>query len=532
MLGVADDGLGGRRTAEGGRGAFAGALRDPAAAARPARGGRRIRLGRGAVGATRAQADKLLGKLRDAGALAEASERILPLAGISLGQAIIAAARGRSAARHVWTAEELLVLPAGADEETVRRTLWAFVAGLRGDARLRAYCQAVLRGKATTRGDRPSFELLAAAWERLAGSYPNATHVVGLTSGEIESAPAGEAGSLGAGLVHRLGTVVRETGGSISGGLHHRATIDAVPEPCRPWPAAQRICRGTALEPEHARLVARAEAVERHAAGDVGRHDLRRACAAQLSGAVGMDAILSFSSRQPAAMPDLEVYFPDESYLWVRARTPAGIGSRLPAEAVFCPFDDPERERSLSPGVTTSGLAAHTEPDWPSSRALCELIERDALMWHWVQRVTRERIDRAGVSPETQDLLRRLDGEGFEAELVNLTLETAPVILCVLEGHGGLFLVPPATSTRRRRRLRQRSRRVRRVDRDRRPSSPRADLALARPTARGPPPAVPRCGRPRGRRFSEPLRRVDRACGDRICPWADRSEAWKRSVSR
>lgn len=394
-----------------------------------------------AAGAGLREAESLLAELREAGAL---SDRPVPeelLRGIGLRDAILASARTEPVGRLVWTAEELLVLPDGLGAEAMRATIRAFVAGLRGDARLRAYCWAADRRVPSTRGDRPDPQRLERALEATDRGNDAAVQVVRLSDGHVESAPADRIGSLGASIVHRLSTVVAETGQEILRGLHHRAALHATPTLRGPRPAAERICRGTAADLPTASLIARAEAAERYAAGDAGRrHRLRRACGAELPGALGMDELLRFTPRQLASMPAVERYSPEDPRLWVRAEGLNGTERWVPAEAVFCPFRDPERDRSLTAGATTSGVAAHVQRGQAIENAVCELIERDTFMWHWVQRVSRERIERGGLPEDTRRLIGRIEAEGVEVDLVNLTLETLPAVLCVLTTRGGVFL--------------------------------------------------------------------------------------------
>ncbi len=391
------------------------------------------------AGVGRAEAGELLKRLREAGALCDVPVSRARPRGIALRDAILAGARGEPISGHVWTAEELLVLPGGLGPDLVRETVRAFVAGLRNDARLRAYCRVAEHGAPTTRGDRPDSEPLRRALDVIKNGS-RAIQVVRLADGHLESVSAGSVGSLGASSVHRLGTVIAETGREILPGLHHRAAMHAIPGLRRPRAAAERICRGTASSPSRATLIARAEAAERYAAGDIEDREPVRARGAELPRSVGMDELVCFNTRQLASSPDIERYSQDEAYLWIRAETLRGAECWAPAEAVFCPFTDPERERSLSAGTTTSGAAAHGSRALAVEHALCEVVERDAFVWHWLQRVSRERLEPKSLPDRERQLIGQIERQGLQVDLVNLTLETLPVVLCALTGESGLFL--------------------------------------------------------------------------------------------
>jgi ribosomal protein S12 methylthiotransferase accessory factor len=85
-------------------------------------------------------------------------------------------------------------------------------------------------------------------------------------------------------------------------------------------------------------------------------------------------------------------------------------------------------------------VAAHTDFGEARRRALAELIERDAFMWTWVQRVSRELLEPDSLSPDLLERVRKLERDGVTVSFVNLTLDTAPVILCVASGPARLQL--------------------------------------------------------------------------------------------
>ena len=60
-------------------------------------------------------------------------------------------------------------------------------------------------------------------------------------------------------------------------------------------------------------------------------------------------------------------------------------------------------------------------------------------MWHWVQRVSRERLDQRSLPTRHREQIAGIEAEGFDAHLVNLTLDIRPVILSVLLGRGWII---------------------------------------------------------------------------------------------
>jgi thiazole/oxazole-forming peptide maturase SagD family component len=392
------------------------------------------------AGTDAAEAAELLDRLHEAGAFVESpgAGQEAP-DGTRLGDAILAAARSEPVGRWIWTADELLALPDSADPRLARLAVRAFVGGIRDEARLRAYCYVALWTEPTTWGDLPDPAGLSAAREQVAALDPLDVHVVNLDSGRVDSVPADRIHRVGAAEPHRLGTVLSEVELAVHGGLQHRIATASIPNLRYPRPEVERLGRGTAVEAREASLIARAEVAERYAAGDVARHRLIRARGVDLDGAVGIDRLVRFNDRQRGLQPEDERYDGSQEHLWIRAETGSGGPGWVLAQAVFLPFDDPERARPLAALTSSSGLAAHTDRRRAVEHALNELIERDAFMWHWVQGVSRERIDAASLPAALRSRLAALEPEGFEARLINVTLETRPVVLCALLRDGGLF---------------------------------------------------------------------------------------------
>jgi ribosomal protein S12 methylthiotransferase accessory factor len=184
---------------------------------------------------------------------------------------------------------------------------------------------------------------------------------------------------------------------------------------------------GLADDRERAELTARAEAAERFAVGDLAGKRLVRARADELEGSLAPDSLLAYNRRQLEGSRSGEASDPAASYLWI----PTANGRRwLPAGSVFTPFADPQGPPL--PRAGNSGAAAHTSPEEATESALRELIERDAMMWTWVQGVSRERIEQRTLDGRVGDHVRALESGGWAVELLNLTLETKPVILCVM----------------------------------------------------------------------------------------------------
>ncbi|MGH2951380.1 MAG: YcaO-like family protein, partial [Solirubrobacterales bacterium] len=289
-------------------------------------------------------------------------------------------------------------------------------------------------------GDRPSADRLAPVVERLDGRGRGAVWVIDLANGAELTLEIDRIGRVGAERAHRLGTVLAcgpmanreldEFGFSVVVAEH------APPDPARveadPDPLDTRT-KGVAREPELAELIARAEAAERYGAGDATTIETRRAAIEELDDAVRPDTLYAFNARQFAAVADAVALDPSPRRLWTPANGRSGTRRWVPTEAVLCPSSDPERS-TVAVLSTSNGAAAGPSREQAARSALREVVERDAFMWTWLQRVARERLDPATLPNRVRTDIALIESKGLSVSLVNLTLETEPVVLCAVHG--------------------------------------------------------------------------------------------------
>jgi ribosomal protein S12 methylthiotransferase accessory factor len=404
-----------------------------------------------AMGAMAAEVEELVTSLLEAGALAPAPTKTPPagVSGMPLADALLGALRGATLTVDtrvvVVTADEALVLPAASTREHERRTLHAFVGTITPDLRLRAYCRVVAEGVGMVRADRPPNTRLEDALERL-GEDDGRVHVLDLLDGDDVAVDLDDLGRIGCERAHRLGPIanvaplVRAPEPSAQT-MHVYVARYGVANLRFPDAADARLGGGRSSDPELAELIARAEAAERYGCGDTGPHALVRAGEGELDAPfVAPDRIYRPNARQQrTGVGGPKSYDPSARYLWIRGETPAGEPRWLPADAVFYPYFDPVHGgRTLS--TSSSGSAAHTTLAEARMRAMCELVERDAFMWTWVQRVARESIDSASLPGSAQDRVAHIERGGLEVSFVNLTLDLLPVIACVIHSSDRLSL--------------------------------------------------------------------------------------------
>jgi ribosomal protein S12 methylthiotransferase accessory factor len=183
--------------------------------------------------------------------------------------------------------------------------------------------------------------------------------------------------------------------------LRPQARSSEEPEPPHLWtavlsnfdvraaPRAERWAAGKGWTEPAAKAAAIGEAVERYCAS---HWDPAHTFVAPLAG-VGMPAItpadcVLFSPEQ-YARPDWDyaAWAPETEVTWIRgAGLPDGDPVALPAGLVYLHFPTPRPQDLFAP-ATSNGLAAGPDLDGAVLGGLCELIERDALMIAWMNRL-------------------------------------------------------------------------------------------------------------------------------------------------
>jgi thiazole/oxazole-forming peptide maturase SagD family component len=376
----------------------------------------------------------LIQQLEDLGAYERAHDSQLPAPGSSLAAALRAAREGRPPEGTIWTADEALVCPVALPEAERVRALRAFVSGLAPDGRLMAYAL-LAQGAGAVHGDVP----VASRHKRAsAAGSSHRTTVVELADGG-RTWTVGPAGvdALDTRAAHRLGPLLalspgvpvddREPELVMCVGEVAVANLNLVAS--RP----DRLVQGVGSGGDQARLIARAEAAERHAGAELAHADLRSAAQSELPRAVDPRTLFARAGAGSAhgdAHPACGSAATDPR-LWALSIDGAGEPWHVPAETVYTSASAAADAARLIPW-SGSGVAAHLTLEAARTHALHELIERDAFMWTWLQGVSRERIAAAGVPERARAHQALLAADGWQTTWVNVSLDTLPVILCAL----------------------------------------------------------------------------------------------------
>jgi ribosomal protein S12 methylthiotransferase accessory factor len=201
-------------------------------------------------------------------------------------------------------------------------------------------------------------------------------------------------------------------------------------------PGFDVIGMGVAEDAEDARLKAVVEAVERYCFA--WRHDpsLVHRCAYRDIDrwAVPLERFRPYSEQQYRAGPALRFPGPSEPIDWSWAYSLTGDRFALvPAVVAYASvgFRPPN---NFSGAGSSTGVASHVSMDAALLAGLLEVVERDALMIHWLNRRSPRRITTDGAAPGGTDALlrRHFRLPDFEFVLIDITGDSGiPTVGCL-----------------------------------------------------------------------------------------------------
>lgn len=203
----------------------------------------------------------------------------------------------------------------------------------------------------------------------------------------------------------------------------------------------QRLAAGKASTPAGARLAALGEAIERYCAFQFDPARIRRCAEDKLDADfIPLAACVLYSESQyvTPGFP-FRRYDPREPIGWVQGRRlPGGEAVWLPAALVYLGyFGEASSDYFCLP--TSNGLAAGPSAAFACLNGLCELIERDAFLLAWMNRLPPRRIRCSRAGALSRSMLDHWKRNGVEVHALSLSAgHPIPVVLAVgVQREGG-----------------------------------------------------------------------------------------------
>ncbi|MBB2890966.1 YcaO-like family protein [Flexivirga oryzae] len=191
-----------------------------------------------------------------------------------------------------------------------------------------------------------------------------------------------------------VGSVELANDSEVSEGLSHAVTVGKTDT--RQFAPVEGQASGSAVKDTviGAKMAALGEAIERYCSAIYSPHKLKRSTFSHLSAQAIHPSDIQLASDRELALPrSLSRYTEATEIDWVVANLISnGLPIWVPAAAVYLPFKVRKREELLFRPIST-GLAAGTSLAMAQRNALIEIIERDAFVIFWENKLTVPSLD-------------------------------------------------------------------------------------------------------------------------------------------
>jgi ribosomal protein S12 methylthiotransferase accessory factor len=196
----------------------------------------------------------------------------------------------------------------------------------------------------------------------------------------------------------------------------------------RAAPRQERLNAGKGRTEEEAKLSALGEAVERYAAYHLDPKRLSTGVA--VPGAITpADCVLHSEAQYAQDGFSYRRWTPDAEISWVGGTDlHSGEAVALPAALVHLVYPMPRVEDNFA-AVTSNGLAAGPTLARAIMGGLCEVIERDALMITWMNRIPAVEVDAMACRCHAATIIRHYRRFGVRVRLLKLATDQLPTVI-------------------------------------------------------------------------------------------------------
>ena len=194
-----------------------------------------------------------------------------------------------------------------------------------------------------------------------------------------------------------------------------------------------RYAGGFSIDEENAKTKALGEAIERYCLSIYKNDDLITASYNNLNGALNPNTVVNFSEKQMKEIDDTFKFDENTSFRWVKGYSPFLEKSIfLPVQLIYVPYYY-DNEPIIRFPITT-GAACSSSLSGAIYRGICEVVERDAYMITYLNRLPLHPIDTEKIVDEGIQRIHRLFEEyHLEWYLYDITTDVPiPVFMSIL----------------------------------------------------------------------------------------------------
>ncbi|MFZ5822891.1 MAG: YcaO-like family protein [Bacillota bacterium] len=193
---------------------------------------------------------------------------------------------------------------------------------------------------------------------------------------------------------------------------------------------------GAGLTPDQALAAALGETIERYACSVYHPDELILASYGELEGEAVHPRDLNPYAESQYANPRFPFRQMTEAsrLRWMQGvRMSDSAPIWYPAGLAYIPYDWPDDELMIAPGVST-GMALGMSQIVAALAGICEVIERDAIMLHWWNRLPAPEVEVEPDSPVGRLMTERFSVPGVRYRLFDITSDIGvPTLFCTVE---------------------------------------------------------------------------------------------------
>lgn len=327
--------------------------------------------------------------------------------------------RGQLCIVHVQ--DQALILPARSSDGQRSEAIHLFVGGLLPLMRRRSHAETAHSGTSSTYGDEATPELIRGSVAAASGlDVPTVYHPSAASPGTPILSPLGQR----PGRLHPCQAISRRETGSL--GLTVVECHVASPQLTRTMSRTSFRGWGCDQDPHAAAAKAISEGYERYVMALPPAQLVVAAAGALTSAYLHPDDVIAFSDAQVGRHSWLTKFDMATPRRWVEGARADGSSVLVLADLVHGGIPRDPNGAGLQHRANSSGVACATASADARTRALNEVLERHALLWHWYAAVPG---DREAMLDEIAHTFRARCPPGFSLSLTRLRLEQVGVVL-------------------------------------------------------------------------------------------------------